>query len=320
MQDHQRVKVIAHRGGAALRVENTLAAFEHAVSLGADGAELDVHLSRDGQVIVHHDDALNPGYCRAADGAWVDAINRPRIDELTLAQLQRYEIGEPRTGSDYARRHPRVEPVAGQRIPLLRDVIRLVKARSPRFRLVIEIKTPMPEATRQSWRGLVAATLDAIREEGFIERAILCSFDWGALVHAKRLCPELPTWFTTAPLSWFETGTPPREDDPPDADELHELRTLYGSGDAPWFAGLNPRQLAGGYPEAIASEGGDAWFMYDRDCTAERVHALHSRRLSAAIWGPNVRDQDSLARLLRTGVDAVCLDDPTIVVDDPLLR
>lgn len=320
MTGSPRLKVIAHRGGAALRVENTLAAFEHAVELGADGAELDVHLSRDGQVVVHHDDTLNAGYCRIIDGAWIDTAHRPRIADLTFAQLQRYEIGVPRPGSDYARRYPGIAPVAGQRIPLLRDVIRRVKARSPRFQLVIEIKTPMADAARRPWQGLVAATLDVIRQEDFTARAILCSFDWGALAAAKRECPGLPTWFTTAPLGWFEAGTPACEDDPPDAAELQVLRTQYGRGDAPWYAGSNPHELPGGYPEAIADLGGDAWFMYDRDCTAERAHAASARGLLAATWGPSVRDRVDLARLVRNDVGAVCLDDPRIALGDPSLR
>jgi glycerophosphoryl diester phosphodiesterase len=54
----QRPLIYAHRGGAALRPENTLAAFDNGLALGADGLELDVHLSRDGVVVVHHDPML----------------------------------------------------------------------------------------------------------------------------------------------------------------------------------------------------------------------------------------------------------------------
>jgi glycerophosphoryl diester phosphodiesterase len=50
--------VYAHRGGAALRPENTIEAFDHGLGCGADGLEFDVHLSRDGVVVVHHDDTL----------------------------------------------------------------------------------------------------------------------------------------------------------------------------------------------------------------------------------------------------------------------
>ena len=51
--------MFAHRGGSALAPENTLAAFARGLALGADGLELDVHLSRDGVVVVHHDRRLD---------------------------------------------------------------------------------------------------------------------------------------------------------------------------------------------------------------------------------------------------------------------
>jgi glycerophosphoryl diester phosphodiesterase len=54
-----RPLVFAHRGGSALAPENTIAAFDNGVRLGADGIELDVHLSRDGIVVVHHDRLLD---------------------------------------------------------------------------------------------------------------------------------------------------------------------------------------------------------------------------------------------------------------------
>ena len=54
-----RPLVFAHRGGSALAPENTIAAFDNGLALGADGLELDVHLSRDGVVVVHHDRLLD---------------------------------------------------------------------------------------------------------------------------------------------------------------------------------------------------------------------------------------------------------------------
>jgi glycerophosphoryl diester phosphodiesterase len=54
-----RPLVFAHRGGSALALENTIAAFDNGLALGADGIELDVHLSRDGDVVVHHDRTLD---------------------------------------------------------------------------------------------------------------------------------------------------------------------------------------------------------------------------------------------------------------------
>jgi len=64
------MKVLAHRSGAGLRVESTLAAFADAIDLGADGAEPDVHLMHDGCVVVHHNHRLNGAYRRNNSGTW----------------------------------------------------------------------------------------------------------------------------------------------------------------------------------------------------------------------------------------------------------
>src|SRR3546814_4605051 len=89
---------IAHRGGAGLWPENTLEAFTHAIEMGADGIELDVHLSRDGVLVVHHDESLKPSIARGAHGKWLERPT-PLITELTFAELQRYDLGKLRPGS-----------------------------------------------------------------------------------------------------------------------------------------------------------------------------------------------------------------------------
>jgi glycerophosphoryl diester phosphodiesterase len=62
------IEMYAHRDGSDYFAENTLAALSHAIDLGCAGAELDVHLTRDGAVVVHHDARLNPAFCRKLDG------------------------------------------------------------------------------------------------------------------------------------------------------------------------------------------------------------------------------------------------------------
>ena len=74
---------IAHRGGAQLMPENTLAAFADALARGCDGVELDVQLSRDGAVVVHHDFRLMKDVARE-NGAWLTEPG-PRIKDLMLA-------------------------------------------------------------------------------------------------------------------------------------------------------------------------------------------------------------------------------------------
>lgn len=311
-------KLIAHRGGGGLRVENTLAAFENAIRLGAAGAELDVHLSRDGQIVVHHNPTLNRAYCRRIGDGWIDEESELTLAELSWSEMQDYEIGIPRPGTEYAKNFNRIEPVAGQRIPLLKEVIGLAKAMSDTFFLVIEIKTSILEAERRPWLPLVDATLDLLDDEKFGSRFRLCSFDWGSLTYARQRNPELRTWFTTQPLSWLAEGLPPAEDIPPDAAHLEVLRKRYRLGDVPWYAGFDPRQFDGGYPEAIAQAGGEAWFMYYSDCTSETVRDLTSRELESAAWSANLSDPNAIRRLVRTGVGSVCMDYPGFRLDEML--
>src|SRR5436189_4356156 len=80
--DGLRPLVYAHRGGAALRPENTIASFDYGLSLGADGLEFDVHLSRDGVVVVHHDATLE----RTTNG-------RGPLAALTADELCRLDAG-----------------------------------------------------------------------------------------------------------------------------------------------------------------------------------------------------------------------------------
>src|SRR5450759_3528125 len=76
-----RPLVFAHRGGSALAPENTIAAFDNGLALGADGVELDVHLSRDGVVVVHHDRTLDR-----------TTTLRGPIAERTAEELQRASV------------------------------------------------------------------------------------------------------------------------------------------------------------------------------------------------------------------------------------
>lgn len=307
----QALQVIAHRGGAGLRIENSLAAFAHAIELGAAGAELDVHLTRDGEVVVHHDACLNGAYCRRGDGRWLRRSEERPLSDLTYAEISRYVIGVANPRRAYVRRFDRIEPVAGQRIPRLADVIGLVASRSPSFFLVIEIKTPLLTAASRPWVRLVDRTLAVIEARHFGKRAVLCSFDWGALIHARQRQPDLTTWFTTDPLSWFGTGRPPPGDIPPSARELRVLRAACRAG-APWLAGFDPSRYPDGIPGAIAAAGGAGWLMYASDFTPGRSRALARHGLDAVAWTANLRDRSALRRLVRMGATKLMLDYPDV--------
>ena len=259
------MKIIAHRGGAGYRPENTLPAFKNALTLGCYGAELDVHLTKDHKVVVHHNPALNWKICSRSSGLWLGEQEKLSIDSFDYSELKKFRIGEPNPNSDYAARYPEMVYLEDVRIPLLEEIIQLVKTLSDTFTLTIEIKTPVLRAAQRAWLPLLEATLAVLERENFFSRCMLCSFDWGVLICAKKLQPHLSTWFLTHPLSWLGDGRPPEVDRPPRQGYLDKLRAAYLAGSAPWYSGYDPRNFGQSYAAAILAAGGDAWFMYHSD-------------------------------------------------------
>jgi glycerophosphoryl diester phosphodiesterase len=181
---------IAHRGGAGINPENTLSAFADAVARGCDGAELDVQLSRDGVVVVHHDFRLMR-HVALQGGVWLDAPG-PRIKDLTLAELRRFDIGRPRPGSAYAGKHPDLMPVDGATIPTLADVVAIA---TPPFRLFVELKCDLSYDSADPV-ALADAAFDACKP--VLDRVIFVGFDWRALAPLARR--GVACWMTTDKL------------------------------------------------------------------------------------------------------------------------
>lgn len=186
-------KSFAHRGGGALMPENSPAAFRNAIALGANGAELDVQLSADGVAVVYHDLRLNPGYTRK-DGAWLEGAT-PRIKDLPLTDLRRFDIGRARPGSAYAAAHPLQAAAEGERIPTLAEVVALAQA-APDFRLLVELKCDTSDDSADPV-ALADAALAVVDGADFFSRAVFVGFDWRALARVKQARPEAEIWCTT---------------------------------------------------------------------------------------------------------------------------
>lgn len=306
------VLCLAHRGGAALRPENTLSALTNAIALGAHGVELDVQLSRDGQVVVFHDLRLTADLCRNAAGAWLSPPT-PAIVELTRDELAGYDIGRARPGSDYARDHPEMIPFDGERIPLLAEVITIARAASGPFRLFVELKTSLADPNLSAPpEALAEAVVAALKQTDYVEPSVIIGFDWRALLHVKAIEPSLACWFSTRPQSWFEDGDPPPTDAPPPPSALQMLRHWARAGTSPWAAGFDAIKFGGSRLNAIRAAGGDGWFPYWRDATRDTIAEAHALGLKAGAW--TVDDPAEMRTLARHGVDAICSDRPDLLV------
>jgi len=173
-----RPLVYAHRGGSALRPENTIASFDHGLSLGADGLELDVHLSRDGVVVVHHDDRLD----RTTGGTGF-------VSSLTAAELASVDAGHWFRPADAGAGE---FPFRGRGlgVPRLRDVL----DRYPGVTIIVELKVNQPELARR--------TIDDVRAAGAIERVSLGSFGWRVLHAAREYEPQISTGASREEARW----------------------------------------------------------------------------------------------------------------------
>lgn len=168
----------AHRGGAALRPENTIAAFDHGLSLGADGLELDVHLSRDGVVVVHHDPTLD----RTTAGAGM-------LSAWTAGELGRVDAGHwfrlrDGGGAEF--------PFRGKEIgiPRLTDVL----TRYPGIPLIIEFKVNEPELARRA--------VDDVRAAGAVDRVSFGAFGRRVIEAARMYEPRIATGASREEARW----------------------------------------------------------------------------------------------------------------------
>lgn len=303
---------IAHRGGAGLMPENTLAAFADAVARGADGAELDVQLSKDGEVVVYHDYRLKPEITRL-DGAWLTKPT-PRIKDLVMGELEAFDIGRCDPASKYAASHPDVREVDGECIPTLAAVVEVAKTAKQDFWLQVELKTSF--ANRDEGPDPVALAEGAVkvlRDANYLYRTIFVGFDWPALLHAKKLAPDTQCWFTTLAQSWFADGTPPPEDDPPAEPALQMLRYWAKKGNSPWAGGYDAVKYGGSILKAIKAAGGDGWFPPYGDINAMRVDFARGLGLKVGAW--TVDNPADMKRLAHVGLDAICTDRPDILSD-----
>ena len=175
--ENPRVHVIAHRGGAALRPENTLAAFTHAVAAGADVLEMDVQPTADGAIVCIHDATVD----RTTEG-------RGRVDSFTLEELRKLDAGHHWSG-DGGRSFP--FRGKGIRIPALEEIF----SRFPRTRMIVEMK--------HGGAALARPLCVLIRRSGMTERVLVASMNADAVEAFRSACPEVLTAMTAAEARVF---------------------------------------------------------------------------------------------------------------------
>ncbi|MBA9027372.1 MULTISPECIES: glycerophosphodiester phosphodiesterase [Bacillaceae] len=157
-------QIFAHRGAAGTHPENTMISFYEAYRVGADGIELDVQLSKDGEVVVIHDELLD----RTTNG-------KGNVKDHTWNDLQLLSAG-------YKFR----KQFANAAIPNLEEVLAWIQGTN--MILNIELKNSV-----YSYPGLEEKVIALVRTYSMESRVILSSFNHYSLVHAYRIAPDIET-------------------------------------------------------------------------------------------------------------------------------
>ncbi|WP_433576939.1 glycerophosphodiester phosphodiesterase family protein [Nocardia brasiliensis] len=301
----------AHRGGAALVVENTLPAFANALELGVSTLELDVQITADGYPVVTHDRDPNPDKCVDTFPAFLGDPQFPYVPgtryirDLTLAQVRTIDCGTQRLAA-----FPEQRTAPGARMPLLSEVFDLVRSyHADDVRLNIETKVeagaPEQTAPREQFVQVVAAEVHRAHIES---QVTIQSFDWGALMRMREVAPELPLVALTNGQQFLQAGQP---------------------GASPWLGGLDiddfPGSLQQQYVAAAASFGADAVSPVHGDpqsgsiedpayrpfTTADLVDAAHRRGMRVIPW--TVDDRPTMTALLDLGIDGLITNRPDLL-------
>lgn len=212
-------RAIAHRGAGGTHPENTLPAFAAAYEVGARYFELDVHQTRDGQVVVIHDDDLG----RTCDRAGL-------VAELTYAEVARADAGFAfRSGEgDF--------PLRGQglKVPTLTEVLNAF----PGVRFIIEVKQVAP--------SLISALLGVIDSTGMRRRVLIASEHQQPLDEVRAAAPELPTNLSALEVGRFVQALPSAVADYQPPGNALQIPPQYES-----FKLVTPESVAGAHQAGL---------------------------------------------------------------------
>ncbi|MGH2740314.1 MAG: glycerophosphodiester phosphodiesterase [Actinomycetota bacterium] len=167
-----RSLVVAHRGASEREPENTLAAFQAALDVGADAIELDVRLSADGVPVVMHDADVS----RSTGGTGL-------VHELTLADLKRLDASG---GSD-----------GHAEIPTVAEALELIGT-STGTGVMLEIKNlPGEEAFDSPREAILEGTVGVLQDSRFLAPVVVASFNWLTIERCREIAPGVATGFIT---------------------------------------------------------------------------------------------------------------------------
>ena len=185
-----------HRGCRGLYPENTIVAFINAVKLGVNTLEMDMQISKDGQIVISHDPYMGDNICSTPEGKPVSAadLDKYKIYTLTYDEIKKFDCGSRGNA-----KFPEQQKVSSSK-PLLSEVIdtveKYIKANNlPPVKYNIETKsTPSGDDINHPKPAVFARMVyDKIKQKGVLDKCIIQSFDPRTLQEIHKIDPAITT-------------------------------------------------------------------------------------------------------------------------------
>lgn len=154
--------LIAHRGASAYAPENSLTAFKLAIDMGVRFIEFDVHQTKDGRLVVAHDEDLG-----RALGI------RKKIAEVTLEEIQKHYL-----------RLPKAKEAPHEKIPTLEEVLTLISRRA-----VVDVEL---KGSPKDYPGIEEKAIEILESKGYSGMCFISSFNYDTLVRCRKASASMP--------------------------------------------------------------------------------------------------------------------------------
>ncbi len=276
---------IAHRGARSLAPENTIAALRAALDVGADGWEIDIHPTRDGRLVVIHDDTLD----RTTNAREVFPDRKPwYVADFTLDEIRQLDAGSWFVKSDPFQQikdgavsRDAAKAFIGEKVPTLEEVLRFTRESG---KLIdVEIKQ-MP----RRYPDVVEQVVAAIRAEGLRDRAAISCFDHSCVLQVKSLDRKL----MAGPIANDRIGRPAKY-----------VGTLLGA-EACFLSG----SFVGAGSLAFAGSALTQGSFRAKDLNLEDLRSLRKAGIAVFVW--TINDEKTMRGLMEADVTGIITDFP----------
>ncbi len=312
--------IIAHRGASYIAPENTISAFRAALTIGADGFETDVQLTKDGKMVMHHNYTIDAN----SNGVGL-------IYNMTEQELRQFDFGSWKSAE-----------FAGERIPTLDECLDI----GEKFRVVnVELKAPSNRET-----PYVEPVAKAILNSKIADRVIISAFDHSLLRAMKQIAPAIRVGALTMPPLQRVPDLPKYEKFFPVGVSLSELRPedliiqsdVYLNTDnvgirandtramlmelAQHMAAIFPGKDFVGVETEVQKQANLVSYIDNLDFKPDFLHCeyhscldtpnlvdeMHKRSIGVNIWTPD--NEDDLRQLVRLKPDGIITNRPDILM------